>query len=342
MRGDLHQQLQSLHDKYGSIIRIAPDELSILSPSSWALYSTRPLFAKDQYVQTPPLNGAHSLFTAEGDTHRRIRGTLISSFSDKALREQSPIIEHYAGRLMSRLQCESQANDQRVVNIQRYFGHASFDIISELCFGEPSTELENTSNHDWINNFFLHAQFSTVRSALTRYPLIDRILSFIFLRLTSKRRAKNWQFNIARVERRLAQGDSKHADFVTPILERIREPKGGKGISKAELTANIMADVIANCELTTVALTTATYLLLKHSVALERLREEITARQFSREQDITVQTTQELPFLKAVINETLRIHHPTPISLPRLIDRTQVIDGHVIPSGVSPRPSFIQ
>lgn len=43
-----------------------------------------------------------------------------------------------------------------------------------------------------------------------------------------------------------------------------------------------------------------------------------------------------LPYLAAVINETLRIHHPTPINLPRVVPpEGQMIDGHWIPGRVS-------
>ena len=42
-----------------------------------------------------------------------------------------------------------------------------------------------------------------------------------------------------------------------------------------------------------------------------------------------------LPYLAAVINETLRIHHPTSINLPRVVPpEGPIIDGRWIPGGV--------
>lgn len=67
IKGDLWRSLHDHHLRYGSIMHIAPNELSILSPSAWHdVYVGRPLLLKEPFGQTPPLNGAHSLFTAEG------------------------------------------------------------------------------------------------------------------------------------------------------------------------------------------------------------------------------------------------------------------------------------
>jgi hypothetical protein len=61
-------ELVHLHQKFGSIVRIAPNELSVCSPAAWAdIYTSRPLLPKEPTSLTPPLNGAHSLFTAMGD-----------------------------------------------------------------------------------------------------------------------------------------------------------------------------------------------------------------------------------------------------------------------------------
>ncbi|KAJ5176983.1 amidohydrolase family protein [Penicillium canariense] len=93
IKGDVWHSMDDFHNRYGSVIRIAPDELSFISPAAWKdIYGARPQLLKDPRSQTPPLNGANSLFTALGDDHRRIRGAFINAFSDKALREQSQTI----------------------------------------------------------------------------------------------------------------------------------------------------------------------------------------------------------------------------------------------------------
>ena len=114
--------MDKFHTQYGSVIRIAPDELSYISPSAWKdIYAVRPQLLKDPRSQTPPLNGADSLFTAVGDDHRRIKGVFINAFSDKALREQSRIMEDYTGQFIAKLK-EEMIRSGGILDIHRFIG----------------------------------------------------------------------------------------------------------------------------------------------------------------------------------------------------------------------------
>ena len=95
--GNTWRFTSKLHAQYRSIVRIAPDEIATTSSGAWKdIYVPKLLLPKDPFSQTPPMNGAESLFTAAGETHQRIRKTFINAFSDKALKDQSSIIDSYA------------------------------------------------------------------------------------------------------------------------------------------------------------------------------------------------------------------------------------------------------
>ncbi|MCJ1282149.1 hypothetical protein MMC26_001472 [Xylographa opegraphella] len=333
--GNTWRFTEKLHARYGSIVRIAPDEISTTSSGAWKdIYTTKPLFPKDPFSQTPPMNGAESLFTAAGETHHRIRKNFINAFSDRALKDQSPIIESYANLLMTRLRREIIKSPNADVDMAKFYGYATLDIIADLTFGESFYGLEGDNEHSWILGFFLGAKFGSVRNSLSRYHPIDKIFGWIFLRLTAKNRARSWRVATDKISRRLEMGDlgTSRSDFITPIVGRLDETQQ-KGITRKELNTNGLAVVIAGCQLTTVALATATYLLMRYPETLKQLTEEIRGS-FNLESDITIPSTINLPYLAAVINETLRIHHPTPINLPRVMPpEGQMIDGHWISGG---------
>lgn len=331
--------MDDFHNRYGSMVRIAPDELTYICSGAWKdIYGVRPQLLKDPRSITPPLNGADSLFSAVGDDHRRIRGALINAFSDKALREQSRIVEDYAGQFISRLKEETLRHGP-ILDIHGFIGSALFDIISHLTWGESSQALHETSatkTPDWIHRFFLHAQFSTVRNCLSRFSPLDHILHSIFLRITARQRIANTRLTSERIDRRLAVGHSSTGDFMEPILDRISEDSNcaSKGtITKSEVLTNGLAIVIAGSQLGTIAVTTSIYLLLTGNPrSLQRLVEEVRNTGFKTEADIVVNSTQSLVYLNAVINETLRLHHPTPGSMPRITpDEGIMIDGRLIP-----------
>ena len=282
------------------------------------------------------MNGAESLFTAAGKTHHRMRKTFINAFSDRALKEQSPIIESYSNQLITRLRREIGKSPNGIIDIAKFYGYATLDIIADLTFGGPFYGLEGDNEHSWIVGFFLGAKFGSIRNSLSRYHPLDKIFGWIFLRLTSKNRATSWRVSTEKITQRLEMGDlgPSRSDFITPVVGKLDESQT-HGITRKELNTNGLAVVIAGCQLTTVALATSTYLLMRYPETLKLLSKEIRER-FESEADISVASTMHLPYLEAVINETLRIHHPTPINLPRVLPpEGQKLGGDWIPGGVS-------
>ena len=79
--------------------------------------------------------------------------------------------------------------------------------------------------------------------------------------------------------------------------------------------------------------TSALFFLLTHPDKLEKLQQEIRGR-FSSYDDIVGENVPNLPWLNAVIEESLRLHTNGAFGLPR-ISPGDTVDGHYIPAGVS-------
>ena len=332
----MHIYLKELHEEYGPLIRIAPNELTTINPLAWKeIYQTRPLPPKDPYSLTPPLNDAHSLFTAAGDTHARLRRLLANAFSEKALKEQTPVIENYVSDFVKRLRREI-ALKQNHLDISKLYGYLALDIVGELAFGESLYTLKSDQEHDLIRAFARGAKFGSLRTSLSRFYPWDMMAGWVALRFTAKARAKTWNMMASWIDRRVAMGHlgTGRSDFVTPVIDNIENGKKDC-ITRSELVTNMGAIALAGSGLPTVALTAATYFLLRNPETMQRLKDEIRAR-FQSENDITIVSTQDFPFMDAVINETLRIHHATPSQLPRLLGKDGLMVGEQwIPGGVS-------
>ncbi|KAI1332611.1 cytochrome P450 [Xylariaceae sp. FL0255] len=331
VKGTTYSWLDSLHEKYGTTVRISPGELSTISPGAWKdIYLTRPQLRKDPSSQTPPMKGADSLFTAHGEDHSRIRRIYTSAFTEKALKEQSTIIESHVDLLIERLRREATKTKDGVLDLAKGYGYAALDIIADLAFGESFHGLEGDNEHNWIVGIFMGAKFGAIRNSLSHFYPLDRLFGLIFLRLTAKARARNYELTENALEKRtkLKEAGISRPDFLEFVVDHLNQEKG---MTKNEMEVQSLAIVIAGCQLTTVALATMTYLLLENPRTYERLRKEIHEN-FNEEREINVSTTQLLPYLSAVVNETLRIHHPTPIHLPRIVpDEGMSIDGVWIP-----------
>jgi cytochrome P450 len=115
---------------------------------------------------------------------------------------------------------------------------------------------------------------------------------------------------IATKRRRLAAGDASqggHRDLLT-ILMLARDAETGETMSDAQLRDEVMTLMIAGHETTANALSWLWYLLDRHPDEQERLRDELAAATGGRPP--TVEDLPQLPRMKAVIQETLRLYPP--------------------------------
>jgi cytochrome P450 len=329
--------LGNLHLEYGPWVRIAPDELTTTAPEAWKeLYSSVPLPVKDPKSSTAPPNGVHSLFTASGDTHRRLRGIFVNGFSDKALRGQACILEDYAGQFIDRVNREALKSGK--LEITKLYGYAAFDIITDLTYGESIHGLQGESQHSWIERYHIQAKVATFRNLASHFPPLDWMFDTVLGRLTADRRMQNFKEVSLKIDRRLQLDEKAHRreDLLSPVIGRINETPAKDQITKAELVVHGFSTVVVNSQAATLVLASITYSLLMNARAMVRLNAEIDQKQFSSTKDITVEMTNKMPYLDAVINESLRIHHPTPMSLPRVVPAGgKVVMGQRIPARVS-------
>lgn len=151
-----------------------------------------------------------------------------------------------------------------------------------------------------------------------------------------RQRLQRFHFAHDKVGSRLSKGDDPlRADFMTYVC---RYNDDQKGMSRAEIDATFEILVSASSETTATALTGTLHYLLGHPKQFAQLRKEIREA-FQSSDEITMEGTARLEYLKAVINEGLRLCPPTPTMLPRLVPRGGAnICGHWVPAGVRPPP----
>lgn len=106
-----------------------------------------------------------------------------------------------------------------------------------------------------------------------------------------------------------------------------------------ELDSNASILIVAGSETTATALSGATYLLTTNPVRMAKLVQEIRTT-FKDEAEINILSTQQLPYLNAVAEESLRMYPPVPTALPRIAPAEGVtILGQYVPARVSLRPN---
>ncbi|KAK8017967.1 cytochrome P450 [Apiospora marii] len=287
-------------------------------------------FEKDPQWWNKAPSGILSIVDADDAGHRLMRRLQNPAFSDKALRAQERVIKGYIDLLVRKLHGLAADPDTAVVDMVAWYNFTTFDIIGDLAFGEPFHCLRDAVWHWWIDAVFDLFQDGVFMRAVRRFSWpLPNVLAWLFVpKKLVKNRMDQFMFTIERVNRRL-QLNTDRPDFLSYILNA----DGEKAMSMEETYVCAQVLICAGSETTATALSGATYLLLENPSALERLTAEIKTR-FQSEQDITIQATAELPYLNAVVQESLRMCPPGPSVFPRVVpEGGRVVCGQFVPGG---------
>ena len=325
--------LHDLHEKYGDVVRIAPDSLSFSDPdAAKELYVERPgatELRKDPQVYTVSLNGAYSILNVPNHAdHIRYRRLLNPGFSDRAIRDQESVVKLYVDLLMQRLRENANRGSQDMV---AWFNWTTFDIIGDLTFNQPFGCLEKSAYHPWITAVFQVVKSAVVMSGLARYPLVKHFLVLLFRERIQAALINSTEFTKAMVDHRVSS-NVERIDFLSYALQQ-KSDKEFMTREEIEATSTIL--IIGGSETSATLLSAATYYLLTNPHVLQKLVAEIRG-EFQKEEEINMLTVNQLPYLQAVIKEALRIFPPVTLGSPRIVEGNgKAISGIMVPSGVS-------
>ena len=260
-----------------------------------------------------------------------MRKLLSHAFSDAALREQEPLISTYFELLIQRLEEQVDGPAKGRVDMVKWYNFTTFDIIGDLALGESFGALQQRDYHVWIRNilkFIASGRFFRVGNM---YPAIGMSIRALFKYnpFFLKGRRIMMGYTRSRTEERLATKTDRK-DFIT-YIQRYNDERG---MSQPEIVGTSAILIVAGSETTASLLSGATYNLLQNPTVLAKAQEEVRAA-FSTPEEMTLASTGKLPYLHAVLEESLRAFPPVPSNLPRRTGgKGELIDGMFVPPNV--------
>ncbi|KAK7725233.1 hypothetical protein SLS63_008230 [Diaporthe eres] len=327
--GKPHKKLLDLHNKYGPIVRIADNELSFILPEAWKDRNGHRSGGRLENTKEPLaiLGNEHNLFGANLEDHSRMRRVLSHGFSMQAVLDQQPLISTHVNLLLQRLRerCEGGA---RPVDMVSWYNRVTFDIISDLSWGEPLGCLEKEQDHPWIVALGHTVKFQMFLGLAKRFPPFTALIKALIPKELTRLEQENFALAAANVEKRIALDDSR-PDFMEAMIRQ----KGSREIQKHEMVSNAFLLMLGGSETSSTALSAATYFLTSHPEALSKVTHEVLST-FRTEEEINVNTVQNLPYMLAVLDETLRLNPPLPHTTPRVVHKGgDTFCGYFLPEG---------
>ncbi|KAF4336775.1 Averantin oxidoreductase [Fusarium beomiforme] len=307
-----------------------PNELSFLDADAWKdIYVPHGGSARlgdmaryDRFYQWAGPNAPETLVSLDRSYHDSMKRQLAPAFSERALQFQEPIIQGYTDILMRRL-TEHSKDGQQPVNLREWFNYYTFDIIGNLGFGSDFGGLESQKDHPWVKAVSRNIRefsFMQVLMYLGLQQIVHTLANSSILR------GKVLHENLTRekVEARMHQ-EKPRPDFFQPLLDR-KPP-----LTVDQLLENASQLIMAGSESSVTLLVAALSLLTDNPATMEELTQEIRSS-FKNEDEITLTSVNRLTYLRACLNEALRLFPAVPPALPRVVPRGgAVITGHTVP-----------
>jgi len=316
-RGDLVRRITEIHEQYGSTVRVAPNELSFTDPAAGRdIYAARPgqpKSPKNPIWMGEPIPRGNSIIAANDADHSRIRRVWAHAFTDRALKEQEPVLQGYVGKFIAKLRMQG---DGAALDIVQWINFLTFDLTGDLAFGESFECLEGVALHPWISMIFSQFKSATLLASIRFYPSLHALLIWSLPASVLQKQQDHFQMSRDKVQRRLNL-EKPRRDFLQHVMEHQGSGDEG-GLTEAEIEKTAATMIVAGSETTGTLLAGILNHLIRSPDVMSHLVNEIRSA-YSDEEEMTPASLNRLVFLGAVIQEGLRIAPPVPTGMPRVV-----------------------
>ena len=239
-----------------------------------------------------------SLFIAEGAHWKWQRRAAAPVFTHRNIANLGPIMSRAAENTLARLRSQAP----RAVDLYAEMVDTTFDVISDVTFSQSGG----------FDRDSLLQMFETYLSSAAKVSILDMVNAPLWIPRPSRAFVGGELTRLKAVADNAIRRREKHqTDAVPDLLDLLlagEDPETKRRMSTAELRDNLLTFIVAGHETTALALSWAFYLLAHHPDIQSRAHKEAsTALNGSI---ATAEDLPKLPFIRAVLDETLRLYPP--------------------------------
>lgn len=314
MTGDRFLVIHRLHEIHGPVVRIGPQQLSIASPKTFhhVFVKNCGSFLKSEFYASiqPGVGDKYSGLFNYTDHQRALaeRRDLQVQLSPTALRNFEKRFDPLLDTLIFKMKSRGESD------LFTSLKHLLLDAIGDIAFNQSFGQLESGEDHQYVtdfNNAFmligLQVTFSWLIPFIPYLPV--KAIQDAYFGLQ-----RIFAYSQQRVDEYLASEGPKQGTLMCAFLDsETGKPKPPYDSFKIALAGH--GFIVAGSEATSITLSYALWLLIKHPDVLLRLRNELeTLRSGYTATDLAA-----LPYLESVLRETLRVYPPAPSPMPRVV-----------------------
>ncbi|BDD00565.1 cytochrome P450 [Persicobacter psychrovividus] len=282
----------------------------------------------DQVVGEMGLTG---VFTAEGEPWRKQRRLTVQALNMKSVKSYFPVLEKITQRLMDRW---AKQDPQKPIDLQKEMMRFTIDITTIIAFGHDSNTLEDTD--DVIQQYLQHI-FPMINERITSPLPFWKIYKQGKDRQLDKavKELKIYIDGLIRKTKHLMEHEPERCEHPQNFLENLIAQQMVKAeMTEEEVFGNVFTMLLAGEDTTSNTISWTIFELLKSPDDLQKLVHEIDQTLGKETQPVSMEQIDQMPYLNAVIQESLRVMPVTPNLYMEALEEVTV-EGLTIPKGMT-------
>ncbi|KAI0791428.1 cytochrome P450 [Abortiporus biennis] len=355
------EKLFELHSVYGDIVRIGPNELHFANPTAYDdIYNTNNRWTKEKYMYMvfgEPGANYSSFTTRDYATAKKRKDVLTPLFSRRAIIELQSLVQEKMTTLCDIIAVRSKEGLKS--NLEQGFKCFSLDTITSFCFARSMNALRSPN----FDSTTIHAMKAALPLLILfkHFPVLHWVVFAIpnWVNALLNPTLKGYQDLGKIIEDQIDEilfnpsillENSEHPTIYHALIScKVSNPTSkssdnrhdelSKPLSKKELLAEAWALIYAGTDTVANTLTMGCFYILDPSNVdiYDKLKRELLDAWPTLDEGVpspTYEELEKLPYLKAVIKESLRFSHGIIWPMNRYVPSNgAMISGVYVPGG---------
>ncbi|KAA1466944.1 cytochrome P450 [Dentipellis sp. KUC8613] len=323
--GRRHVILDDLHRRYGRIVRIGPNMLSVNSASATAFYDVSHRMTKSDVYNRPGRARGVTLFFKQGMAeHAKRKKLWANAFTSAAVTHYFSVLDRKSQELVDYIEQRKDASG--VLDIVTCISRWSSDYMGEMLFGCCST-MKFMKNGDRQGIMHNGKKLAALLDSLGHIAWLMDIINHLPIPTAL------FDFGCLAVDAFRAReliDDPKAKDLTSHLLNG--DSRTGEHIPSAELSVDMSIAFQAGADSTATLILFLLYFMLSNPSYYQDVRDELDQLFPDSTSTLEMSMLASAPLLNANLNESIRLS--TSFFLPRVVAKEGItVTGHYIPAG---------
>lgn len=338
-RGKTETDHIHIHEKYGPIVRIGPNELSFASPNAAreVLAAGKGFHKTDFYGVFPPPENP-DIFTETREAVHAVKKRYASNpYSMSSMQSLSVYIEETERLLMSKMDAMCQSQD-KYCNLGDYLHYYAFDVLGEIAFSrkfgfiECGYDLEGAIKtiddmqwYDGIIGQIPEWDFAFRRNPLWKFVPWLSTSNFLITRMALEEMGKRKKYGSKEIDRK---------DLLSSLMAA--HEKAPEHFKEGDVFAVAHGAIFAGSDSTASTMQSFCHHVLRDPAIYARIKSEIDEAYAAGKLSNMPQwnEVQALPYFQACLKEAMRLRPAVGLNITRLVPPEGAeIDGKRFPGG---------